>query len=578
MPRAVTPGRAALRRGLGRDTSVALGLVALGVGLPALLAIISGSLSIAHNDDFAYRRVALGLYNTGRIELTGWSVMSLIGQVVIVQPLLWISRGNTWALAAATCLLAVAGVGAAYSLVRRLLVRPPAMFSVLSLLLFPGFLVNTTSFMTDVPALAGEMVCLALGSVALDRQDAGRWRWLSSSLVVGCFAFSIREFALAAPVAVLVAAAAGAPGRRVSYVLAGCAMLIAFGAIHVVTTNLPGQGTATLELSPDSFVRLRHAAATLGLALSPALVLAMVRWWRHWHPADVAIGGLLGILLYNAEIQAILTTHTMPGVMIGNVLAPLGAPGGVGAGGRPVLFGPPIWDLLSAIGLVAVIASLGVVSATIGRLLRSGNLFDGRQLPPRLGSTQGMLVTFVLLYGAGLLLVALVAPTFDRYLWPLVIPLTCLLLLRPMPDDRLPPSPRAIRSSAYGIAVLLAATLACTSLALLLNASAFEAAGWRMGELAVKRGFAPGTVDAGMAWVGYYATGTADVGAAPSPSETWYDGWWPSFRLCAMVSSSPLDVHGFHLEAADTHAYRLLFFAGNEEPLYLYRVATPGCP
>jgi hypothetical protein len=57
----------------------------------------------------------------------------------------------------------------------------------------------------------------------------------------------------------------------------------------------------------------------------------------------------------------------------------------------------------------------------------------------------------------------------------------------------------------------------------------------------------------------------------------WYDAWWPSFRLCAMVSSSPLDVAGFQLQAADVEAYRLILFAGPQEPLYLYRVSGPDC-
>jgi hypothetical protein len=98
-----------------------------------------------------------------------------------------------------------------------------------------------------------------------------------------------------------------------------------------------------------------------------------------------------------------------------------------------------------------------------------------------------------------------------------------------------------------------------------------------MGELAVSRGFSADTVDAGMEWVGYHATGRATIGVAPGPTETWYDAWWPSFRLCAMVSSSPLNLPGFRLEAVETRAYRLLLVAGDEQPLYLYDVTGPSC-
>jgi hypothetical protein len=127
------------------------------------------------------------------------------------------------------------------------------------------------------------------------------------------------------------------------------------------------------------------------------------------------------------------------------------------------------------------------------------------------------------------------------------------------------------------VAAVLVAALASTSIALLLNSDAFAAARWRMGEFAVSDGHAPGTVDAGMEWVGYNARGVAKVGAVPTPTEMWYDAWWPSFRLCAMVSSSPLALPGFQLEHADIEAYRMLLVDGPQEPLYLYRVAGPGC-
>lgn len=41
-----------------------IGLVALGVGLPAVLGVLSGSILIPHNDDPNYRRVALTLFQT----------------------------------------------------------------------------------------------------------------------------------------------------------------------------------------------------------------------------------------------------------------------------------------------------------------------------------------------------------------------------------------------------------------------------------------------------------------------------------------------------------------------------------
>jgi hypothetical protein len=113
-------------------------LAFVSVGVPALLATWSGALAIPHNDDFDFRRVALGLFATGDVTPTGFSQMSLLGQLYFVQPFLWISGGEAWSCAASTAVLAVAGIAPAYVLVRRLLPRPLAVFSVLSLVLFSG--------------------------------------------------------------------------------------------------------------------------------------------------------------------------------------------------------------------------------------------------------------------------------------------------------------------------------------------------------------------------------------------------------------------------------------------------------
>jgi hypothetical protein len=568
----------ATRAERAKDTFVVLGLVAVGVGLPVLLGAVSGALTIPHNDDFNYRRVALGLYQTGHVELTGWTVMSLIGQLVTVEPVLWVAGGASWAFAAATALFAVLAILAGYVILRRVLSVLPAAFAALGLLFFPGFLLNTTSFMTDVPALAGEMVCLAFGATALSKSGWSRGRWLTASLAAGCFAFSIREFALAAPVAILIVAAVGDGSHFRRYCLAGIVVVAICGAIYYLTANLPGQGSATLladpPLSSYSVDRVRRAAATLALVLSPALIVAAVNWSNRWSAVGAVVGLVAGLLVYSAEIVRLATTGTVSRLLVGNLLEPDGAPGGFGvlAGDRPLLFTPPLWDIMNVAALVAVIGALAIAGSGIGSWLRRVGL-DRERLAVWLGSTAGLLAIFALLYGAGLIAFGLVASMFDRYLWPLVVPLSALLLKPSRFVER-----AAIRRVASGLATMLMTTLAATSIALLLNADAFGAARWRMGELAVSRGLARETVDAGMEWVGYHARGLATVGASPTRTEMWYDAWWPSFHLCAMVSSSLLEIPDFRLEHADIDAYRLLLFDGPEEGLYLYRVAGPGCP
>jgi hypothetical protein len=182
---------------------------------------------------------------------------------------------------------------------------------------------------------------------------------------------------------------------------------------------------------------------------------------------------------------------------------------------------------------------------------------------------------------------------FDRYLWLLALPLYALLLARPGSADQPAEAPVQAGATAsaggpsyavgrarlaVGLSAVLLAGLAATSLALLANANAFDAARWRMGELAVARGIPAGTVDAGLEWVAFHATGVAKPYAKAPPGWSRYDAWWPSFRLCAMVSTSPLDLPDLELIEADRAAYRLFLFGGPTKPLYLYRATGADCP
>ena len=210
------------------------------------------------NDDFGYRRVATTLFEEGRIQFTGWTVMTLLGQILFTLPFLWVLGGSPWAFAVSSAALVGIGIVASYDLARRLLTPPRATFAVLTVLLIPGVLRNTTTFMTDLPAFAGEMLCLGLGAAAIGRtEDQHRWRWLTASLVAGCWAFSIREFALAAPVAVLVVAFMSDPSRRVGrYAVAAVAVLGACGASFLVIGAMPGQQDTTVPLfGPDQPTR-----------------------------------------------------------------------------------------------------------------------------------------------------------------------------------------------------------------------------------------------------------------------------------------------------------------------------------
>jgi hypothetical protein len=128
------------------------------------------------------------------------------------------------------------------------------------------------------------------------------------------------------------------------------------------------------------------------------------------------------------------------------------------------------------------------------------------------------------------------------------------------------------------LAGLLLVALGGLSLMHLLASNAFSAGRWAFGERALALGIPAGHVDAGMEWVGYYATGDARVYWGAPKGQMWYTGWWPSFRLCAVVTSSEVKNPAYEIVFADPSAYRQYQFGGPPLPLFLYRVNAPGCP
>jgi hypothetical protein len=84
-------------------------------------------------------------------------------------------------------------------------------------------------------------------------------------------------------------------------------------------------------------------------------------------------------------------------------------------------------------------------------------------------------------------------------------------------------------------------------------------------------------VDAGYEWVGYHASGTERPGSG-AYGLNWYDDYWPSLRVCAVLSNNPVDLSVFKLILVDRSAYLQYLFFGPAEPLYLYGIAADGCP
>jgi hypothetical protein len=556
----------------GRRGLIAIGaLLLVGVALPLFVSLAAGAWDIPRNDDWAYRRIALDMARTGRFALDGITETMIVGQILISEPLVWIANQQPWGFAVAGALFAAAGVVGAFAVARSLLPVAGSAFAAALLLIFPGYLAYATSFMSDVPALAAQFFCIAIGAYALRSRPVPLLALLASA-AVGVVGFSIREFAIAAPAAVLLAAVASNPrdGRRWALGAATAAVCI---AIHAWRTGLPAQmppvapGLGTVD---GGILGLTSVA----LVISPAAFSAAAVWRRHMRRLDVLIGASIGVGYVLARIIQWYRDGFIPLITLENVASRWGAPSGnYTAGGRAALFSDSVWLGINVAALASVVIVLAIGAGLLGAHARPIQTVAKRMFAT-IGSPLGILSLFCVLTVAGLCFFGLTRPLFDRYFWPLVPPLATLFLIRPL--DHVPQETfwgSRNRPLMLGVLAYLAA-LSAISTAYMLNSFAFDTARWQAGQVLADRGMPANEIDAGYEWVGYHATAPLDL-QVPQPGTTFYASWWPHMTRCGVVSSSSTPPLGGTL--VDRINYQINLVVGPTATLYLYAMDAPGC-
>jgi hypothetical protein len=518
------------------------GVLCLCVVWPGLLALLTGSLSIPHNDAWAYSVDAQHYAQSGSVELVGWAHGATIGQIIVLGPL----GSSITVQQLFVAVLALVGLLATYGWLVPRVGTSRALLGTALVGLTPDFGLLATSFMTDIPAFTAVVVCLFLTDQALRTQDA---RYLLGALAVGTWGVTVREQAIVGPVAAVVVTVAAWRGRQRRIALVG-GVLSALGILwfEVWRRSLPnGQGPA-FHLYPAEVARTAvFECFTVALAVFPAvLVTARPGGWSRRARLMSAL----------ALVVAVAEAYRRDGnVFLGNYMWPGGAYNLASIGTRSVL---PLWWWFTLVATACV--SLALI---VGHFVDSGVSLD---------RMSGLVL---LLMVGGTLAQAAVEPVFARYLLVLILVACVALLGSRAADNRSPPRRRNRLLSLVAVA-----GLAATSTAITANALAFDAARWQAASSLVARGVPPTDIDAGFEWVGYHASGPAAWSSAPENAQntsrssahpdalSFYMALFEHSRECYVVSASPLD--GLRLDS--TARYRTYALAGSSK-LWIYQLS-----
>jgi 4-amino-4-deoxy-L-arabinose transferase-like glycosyltransferase len=544
-----------------RSDWIAVGLlIAVGTGLPLVAAIGTEALGIPHDDDWAYTRIAETLYHTHHLTSLGWGVMTLYGQIITDVPLLHLTANANWSFGLYGAIFGAICLASSYCLARRFLPTSRALLAVCCVALAPGFLAMETTFMTDVPALAMTTICLATGIAALDRAGRSRWVWLVLSMAAGIVGFSIRQFVVIAPIAVLASALARSPRDWKPLLALGIATIAACLEILAWFHGIPGphQSNDWVPTWGAELSVVKLLGASVALAVLPASVLVIIVGNAR---SSVRIAAPIALV---AIVALLVGLHADPGSpLIGDIFTKWGSPGAlIAIGTRPELFPGADWTTIEWASWAALACA---VAALLAHRHHQRQTLTLSRIRSWMGQPQGLLAIFVLGSGGFLALVA-GSGVWDRYCWPIVGPLAVLILLRERPSPRGP----MVNRVGLPLFALLIASLAFLQLAVSFNADAFDAARWRAGVTLTRLDIAPRNIDAGFEWLGYYQPVPVKGGIpAGYPVYRWYEEMYSLPPLCGIVSSSPANFAGF--SPAGSTTYKLLAVGGPLEHLYLYK-------
>ena len=504
----------------------------------AALAAATGSWGIPHNDDWSMLRIAEHLADTGELRLLGWNRMSLVGQSVPAAGVLRLAGGGVATLQAVNLVAATAVLALATLLLRRFLPPGRATLGAMTLLGTCELWLLSTSFMTDVSAAALVLGSLLLGVAALRAPGRRAARLLlAGAVLVGLWAFTVREGALAAPAAVLlvvVASRCRTDLRAVAWPLA-VGGLVAAGLFELWRRSLGGDDAPVVVVDVgDTTAHLLEALFWTGLVLSPVTLFLAARWRRRrtWLAAGVA--GCLAVALRLGLDRSMFPP---------NYLSPRGAYPTAELGPRATLVPAGVW---AGVCVVAVV-SAGVL---LERLAVRVTDRHRRPAEDRTDPAAAVLPWFLALTAAGFGVQDLVGQnTYSRYLLVLP-PVVAVLVLRSVPR----PASRS-RERTAGAVVLLSALV---TLAVVLTAGTLrsDTARWTAAQELVDRGVDPMSIAVGQEWSGWHTkTAAVHAGRDAPGDQGWWTGMFSDASECWLVATDDRPHTGYRLVSAEPGAW-----------------------
>ena len=535
---------------------------------PALIALTLGAWRVPFADDWAYLRIADTFVRTGHILLVGWNDVALVGELPLVR--VAAVFGGGYARYRLVTFAAVVVIAWAHlRLQRAVLPAALALAATLLLLVWPGFATSVVTLMTDLPALAIQLVSLVLAVGACNNRRSPRLRMVTAA-AVSMWAVTVRQNAVAGVLTVLLLGLLWPHLRKTTIALIPIlgASTVGFLSWRSSLANAGSVRVSPAVLGPT--VDIATLVLLVGLVTSPlAVQVAMDRRGRRGlAPRTSAVV----VLSFVAAVVAMIHVSGRE-AFLGNTLNPYGPlASSVLSGAKPRLFPLIVWVPMVVVAAATVVAGcLGLGQALRGHwpaLLSIGRVRTSYSWMVQRPEITALLVSSTSSLGTLVGSAYLSPPIFDRYALGFVAsasPLFILTLRRfGLRSVRLP-------------AVVGFAGLVLLTFAMVWDAQSFSTARWRLAERFVAEKGDPGALDAGFEWVGTHYGGIARpelLGTRTAFKGKKGDDYlaaFPEFRRSAVVSAVRSDSWRECLLEVSSYSQ---WFGLRGRPLYLYVIPT----